>query len=311
MKRFLLSLVLIFFTINTLFAQRDTEHWIAPYYTNPVGGYQNKVYLSTDSATPFDVQIFSANTLLGTVTIAKGDPKTFDVDETIISASGITDAFVVGTKGLYLKAEKPFYCSLRLANGSHGEIITSKGKAGIGNKFFVAAGPNTRTNAASTDNFTAGILATEDNTGVTVTWNTPGVKFVNGNTAGQSYSFVLNKGQSFIFAGKTDDASVNNNGFIGAKIVTTKPVTLTNGNCNGNFSTSPSGSDPILDQSVPVDRLGNTFAMVRSKSEDPTLNMEGGIVIATEDNTEIFINGSSTPIATRNAGGWYRINETS
>ncbi|AZA91290.1 gliding motility-associated C-terminal domain [Chryseobacterium nakagawai] len=312
MKRFLLSLVLIFFTINTLFAQRDTEHWIAPYYTNPVGGYQNKVYLSTDSTTPFPVQIFSANTLIGTVTIAKGDPQTYNIeDPSLISASGITDAFVIGTKGLYLKAEKPFYCSLRIAQSAHGEIITSKGKAGIGNKFFVAAGPNTRESGASTDNFTAGILATEDNTSVVVTWNTPGLKFINGNPPGQSHSFVLNKGQSFIFAGKTDDAAVNNKGFIGAKIVTSKPVTLTNGNCNGNFTTSPSGSDPILDQSVPVDRLGNTFAMVRSKSDDPTLNMEGGIVIATEDNTEIFINGSTTPIATRNAGQWYRINETS
>jgi hypothetical protein len=38
--------------------------------------------------------------------------------------------------------------------------------------------------------------------------------------------------------------------------------------------------------------------------------MEGGIVIATEDNTQIFINGATTPVATINAGEWYRINET-
>lgn len=312
MKRFLLSLVLIFFTINTLFAQRDTEHWIAPYYTNPVGGYNNKVYLSTDSTTPFPVQIFSSNTLLGTVTISKGSPQTFDVDESLISASGDTDAFVVGTKGLYLNAEKPFYCSLRLANGSHGEIITSKGKAGIGKEFYVATSPNTRTSdAGRTDNFTAGILATEDNTTVKVSWTNPNLKFFNSATTGLDYSFVLNKGQSFIFAGDTFTASANRDGFIGAKVVASKPVTLTNGSCNGNFTTSPGGSDPILDQSVPVDRLGNTFAMVKTRSEIPSLNMEGGIIIATEDNTEIYLNGSNTPIATRNAGGWYRINETS
>lgn len=310
MKRFLLSLVLIFFTINTLFAQRDTEHWIAPYYAT-VTGYNNKVYLSTDSTTPFDVQIFSSNTLLGTVNIAKGAPKTFDVEASLISASGTTDAFVVGTKGLYLKAERPFYCSLRLAQSAHGEIITSKGKAGIGTKFYVAASPNTRTTDSSTDNFTAGILATEDNTSVTVTWTTPGLKFINGAPPAQSHSFVLNKGQSFILAGETGQTSINRDGFIGAKVVASKPITLTNGSCNGNFTASPGGSDPILDQSVPVDRLGNTFAMVKTKSEDPTLNMEGGLIIATEDNTEIYINGSSLPVATRNAGGWYRINETS
>lgn len=308
MKRFLLSFVLIFFTINTLFAQRDTEHWIAPYYAT-VTGYSNKVYLSTDSTTPFPVQVFSGNALIGTATIAKGSPQTVDIDPSFISATGI-QAFVVGTKGLYLKAEKPFYCSLRLAQSSHGEIITSKGKAGIGTKFYVATSPNTREKDTSYDNFTAGILATEDNTSVTVTWNTPGLKFKNGNPPALSHSFVLNKGQSFIFAGETGDSPLNRNGFIGAKIVTSKPVTLTNGSCNGNFSKNPSGSDPILDQSVPVDRLGNTFAMVKTTSEVPEENMEGGLIVATEDNTEIYINGSTTPVATRNAGGWYRLNET-
>lgn len=318
MKRFLLSLVLIIFTINTLFAQRDTEHWIAPYYAT-VTGYDNKLYLSTDSTTPFPVQVFSDDDLIETVTIAKGDPKTVNIEASLISASGITDAFVVGTKGLHLKAEKPFYCSLRLAQYSHGEIITSKGKAGIGKLFYVATSPNTRgVTEGGTDNFTAGILATEDNTSVTVSWKTPGLKFINGNPPAQSHSFVLNKGQSFIFAGNVEGAANNNKGFIGAKIVASKPVTLTNGSCNGNFSTptgspTPSldGSDPILDQSVPVDRLGNTFAMVKTKSTQPESNMEGGLIIATEDNTEVYINGATTPIATLNEGGWYRINETS
>lgn len=313
MKRFLLSLVLTFLTINTLFAQRDTEHWIAPYYstlTPPYSSYTNKLYLSTDSTTPFAVQVFSANTLLGTVTIAKGDPKTFDVEESIITANGATDAFVIGTKGLYLKAEKPFYCSLRLAQTSHGEIITSKGRAGIGNLFYVASSPNQRDPGSSDlDGFTAGILATEDNTSVTVSWTTPGIKFINGNPPLQNHSFVLNKGQSFIFAGR-GNTKANMQGFIGAKIVTSKPVTLTNGSCNGNFSASPGGSDAILDQSVPVNRLGNTFAIVKTKSTQPEQNMEGGLIIATEDDTKIYLNGSSTPVATRNAGGWYRIDES-
>lgn len=309
MKRFLLSLVLFFLTINTLFAQRDTEHWIAPYYTAPsVGDYENRLYLSTDSTVPFPVQIFNNNNVLTTVTISKGNPQTVDVDASIISANGTTQAFVIGSKGLYLKGEKPFYCSLRLAQSVHGEIITSKGKAGIGKQFYVAASPNTDLN--SLYNFTAGILATENNTSITVSWNTPGLVFTNGTPPGNTHSFVLNKGQSFILTGSGSTAA-NKNGFIGAKIVADKPVTLTNGSCNGNFSTPTSGSDPILDQSVPVDRLGNTFAMVKTRSTKPTLNMEGGLIIATEDNTEIYINGSTTPIETINAGGWYRINETS
>ncbi|MEF9477064.1 Ig-like domain-containing protein [Chryseobacterium sp. 1B4] len=308
MKRFLLSLVLIFLTINTLFAQRDTEHWIAPYYDS-YGSYTNMIYLSTDSLTPFDVTIYNNNLPITTVTISKGNPQTYKVANGLISTGTTTDAFTVINKGLYLKGAKPFYCSLRLAQDIHGEIITSKGKAGIGKTFFVAQSPNTDTNPYY--NFTAGILATEDNTNVTVTWNpTAGVVFINGAPTSNSHTFTLQKGQSFIFAG-SGSQSANKTGFMGAKVVADKPVTLTNGSCNGNFSTPTSGTDPILDQSVPVERLGNTFAIVKTRSTAPNLNMEGGLIIATEDNTEVYLNGGTTPVATLASGQWYRINETS
>ncbi|MDC8098314.1 gliding motility-associated C-terminal domain-containing protein [Chryseobacterium rhizosphaerae] len=309
MKKFLLSIVLFFFTINTVFAQRDTEHWIAPYFSN-AGNYSNRIYLSTDSVTPFDVKIYNNNNPVpvATVTISKGNPQSEFIDPSLISTSTTTDAFKSIGKGLYLKGDKPFYCSLRLAQSAHGEIITSKGKAGIGKQFYVATPPNTNT-SNSINNFTAGIMATEDNTTVTVTWNGAGVQFYNGTPTGNTQTFILNKGKSFIFAG-TGTNTANLSGFIGAKVVSDKPVTLTNGSCNGNFSSAPSGSDPILDQSVPTDRLGNTFAMVKTRSTSPNLNMEGGLIVATEDNTEIYLNGSTTPVQTINAGGWYRINET-
>ncbi|ATN06826.1 gliding motility protein [Chryseobacterium indologenes] len=316
MKRFLLSLVLVFLTINTLFAQRDTEHWIAPYYDS-YGGYVNMLYLSTDSITPFDVTVYNNNAVVTTVTISKGNPQTYKLNNSQISTGTASEAFVVGTKGLYLKATKPFYCSLRLAQDIHGEIITSKGRAGIGKTFFVAASPNK--NLTSIHNFTAGVLATEDNTTVTVSWNTPPVtnpvtppvSFINGSPTGNTHTFTLQKGQSFILAGSGAQEG-NREGFIGAKVVADKPVTLTNGSCNANFSfiNFATGSDPVLDQSVPVDKLGNTFAMVKTRSTVPSLNMEGGLIIATEDNTEVYINGATTPIATLNAGKFYRIDET-
>jgi len=311
MKRFLLSLVLFLLGFNTVFAQRDTEHWIAPYY-NTVTNYSNALYLSTDSVTPFDVRIYNNNALLTTVTISKGNPQIYSVATNVISANSSTDAFTVINKGLYLNGDKPFYCSLRMGQSAHGEIITSKGKAGIGKTFFVAASPNTPASSTYTANynFTAGIMATEDNTLVTVSWTTAGLVFTGGTPAGNSHSFTLNKGQSFIFSGPgTTDANLS--GFIGAKVISDKPVTLTNGSCNGNFGLgSPGGSDAVLDQSVPTERLGNTFAIVKTKSTAPTQNMEGGIIVATEDNTQIFVNGGTTPLATRNAGEWYRIDES-
>nr|WP_315033089.1 gliding motility-associated C-terminal domain-containing protein [uncultured Chryseobacterium sp.] len=301
MKNILLSLLTFFLSFSSLFAQRDTEHWIAPYYAST--SYTQALYLSTDSTTPFDVTVYSNNIALGTVTISKGNPQTYTVPVANIAAITPTDAFKVINKGLYLNASKPFYCTLRMVSSTtHAEIVTSKGRAGIGKEFFVAATPSPFVSTGN--NFTAGILATENNTSVTVTWTGP-VTFIGGTPTGTTQTFPLNKGESFIFAGNGATAA-NIGSFIGARIVSDKPVTLTNGNVNGNFGTSSSvGSDGILDQSVPVERLGNTFAMVRTRST--AADLEGGIVIATEDNTDIFLNGSATPAATLNQGQWYRI----
>ncbi|MGH1517579.1 T9SS type B sorting domain-containing protein [Chryseobacterium sp. JK1] len=301
MKNFIFSLLSLFLTFGSLFGQRDTEHWIAPYYASTT--YTQALYLSTDSLTPFDVTIYSNNVALGTVTISKNSPQTYTVPAANIAATTPVEAFQVINKGLYLNAAKPFYCTLRMVSGTtHAEIVTSKGKAGIGKEFYVAATPSPFVSTGN--NFTAGILATENATSVTVTWNA-GVTFLGSATTATTHTFVLNKGESFIFAGNGVNPS-NMSAFIGAKIVSDKPVTLTNGNVNGNFGTvSNLGSDAILDQSVPVERLGNTFAMVQTRST--AADLEGGIVIATENNTEVFLNGSATPAATLNQGEWYRI----
>jgi gliding motility-associated-like protein len=305
MKRFLLSFVLVLLSINTLFAQRDTDHWIAPYYDSSFTTYVHALYFSTDSTTPFEVKIYNNNAVIGTVTISKGSSQTFSVPTALIRANVATDAATIKNLGLYTKGDKPYYVSLRVYSSAHGEIITSKGKAGIGTQFFSAATPMTV--SSSSNNFTTGILATEDNTVVTISGYNPAVSFINHPTPPASISITLNKGQSYILAG-AGNITANQTGFIGAKIVSDKPISITNGNSNGFYATTgfADGSDLIMDQSVPVDRLGKEFAMVKSISTSSD-NMEGGIIIASENNTEIYINNSTTPVATINEGQFYRI----
>ncbi|MGH1517580.1 T9SS type B sorting domain-containing protein [Chryseobacterium sp. JK1] len=301
MKNILLVLLLIIFNINVS-AQRDTDHWFAPYYAST--SYTQALYLSTDSTTPFVVTVNSNNIPIGTVTISKGAPQTFVVPIANIAATVTSEAFSVINKGLYVQASKPFYCSLRMVSSTtHAEIVTSKGKAGIGKEFYVAGTPTTTSNSGY--NFTAGVMATENNTVVTATWS-GNIAFFGAAPATNTHTVTLNKGQSFVFAGGTGTNGLNQSAFIGAKIVSDKPITLTNGNVNGNFGNNTgSGSDAILDQAVPTERLGSTFAMVRTRSS--TDDLEGGIVVGTEDNTQIFINGANTPIATINSGEFYRI----
>ncbi|MDR6370895.1 gliding motility-associated-like protein [Chryseobacterium bernardetii] len=299
-----LLFLFLFFSLAELFGQRDTEHWVAPYFDSMGSSYIHGLYFSTDSATPFTVKIYSNNNQIGSVTISKGSPATFTVDPSYIKLTATSEAASKSNKGIYTIGDKPYFLTMRIAAGAHAEIITSKGRAGIGTEFFAAAAPVTV--SANNYNFTTGILATEDNTTVNISGYNPSISFLNVASTPSVLTVTLNKGQSYTLAGITNTIP-NRDGFIGAKITSDKPITVTNGNSNGFYATTANdGSDLIMDQSIPVGRLGNEFAMIKSVSTSP-YNMDGGIVIATENNTQIFLNNSINPIVTINAGQYYRI----
>ncbi|GEN77418.1 T9SS type B sorting domain-containing protein [Chryseobacterium hagamense] len=319
MNKILLSFVLILLGINTVFAQRDTDHWFAPMAarSSVLLSPQQALYFSTDSTTPFPIQIFSNNAVIGTVTVSKGNPQTFTVPLSAMITSAESDLFTPISKGLYTKGTRPYYATLRFSVTSHGEILTSKGKAGIGTKFYAVVSPieNITSGSASSTllNFMAGVLATEDNTTVTVSGYSPNTVFTNGWTGvtNPTITFTLNKGQSYIIEGVGNTAA-NKKAFIGAKIVSNKPVSVTNGNFNGQFALTGSfdGSDTVMDQSVPTDRLGNEFVVVKGNG-DISKRMEDALIVATEDNTEVYINAGTTPAAVLNEGQSYRVNEVS
>ncbi|UTX46916.1 T9SS type B sorting domain-containing protein [Chryseobacterium sp. MA9] len=303
----ILSFLFIFYIFTSAFAQLDREHWFAPMVdrTGAPNPYQ-KLYLSTSRTTPFPVNIYNNNILIGTVNISKNNPQKFDVLRNYIITTQQTDLFTPTTKGLYLKAEFPFYANLRFSVFNHAEIITSKGIPSTGKTFYAASAPITVSNNIL--NFMTSVLATEDNTTVTISGYTPAVQFSNGMTGAinPTMTFTLNKGQSYIIDGIGDIAG-NFDGFIGSKIISNKPVNVTNGNFNGQYAGNfPSSSDILMDQAVPVNRLGNEFALVKGNGPIGA-NMEGAVVIATEDNTQIFVNNEIPPVATINAGKYFVI----
>lgn len=309
MKKFL-SIFLIFCIFSISFAQLDREHWFAPMVdrTGNPNPYQ-RLYLSTNRTTSFPVSIYNNNILIGTVNISKNNPQRFDVLRDYIITTQQTDLFTPTTKGLYLKADFPFYANLRFSVFNHAEIITSKGIASTGTTFYAATTPITVNNPIL--NFMTSVLATEDNTTVTVSGYKPAVQFSNGTTGATNptFTFTLNKGQSYIIDGN-GSITGNSDGFIGAKIVATKPVNITNGNFNGQYSgNNPNSSDILMDQSIPVSQLGNTFALVKGNGNIGS-NMEGALVIATENNTQVFVNNELIPIATLNTGQYFVIPDT-
>lgn len=306
----ILSFLFIFYIFTFAFAQLDREHWFAPMVdrTGNPNPYQ-KLYLSTNRTTPFPVEIYNNNVLIGTINISKNNPQKFDVLRDYIITTLQTELFTPTTKGLYLRAEFPFYANLRFSVFNHAEIITSKGIPSTGKNFYAANAPLTA--SSSILNFMTSILATEDNTTITVSGYKPVVQFSNGTTGitNPTMTFSLNKGQSYIIDGSST-ISGNSDGFIGSKITANKAINVTNGNFNGQYAGNiTTSSDILMDQAVPVERLGNEFALVKGNGNIGA-NMEGALIIATEDNTQVFLNNEIPPAATLNTGQYYVIPDT-
>ncbi|WP_407401931.1 T9SS type B sorting domain-containing protein [Chryseobacterium sp.] len=292
------------------FAQLDREHWFAPMVDRSGNPNPNqKVYLSTSRVTPFPVSIYNNNVLIGTVNISKNNPQKFDILRNYIITNLQTDLFTPTSKGIYLKADFPFYANLRFSVYNHAEIITSKGIASTGKNFYAAFAPITVSNTIL--NFMTSILATQDNTTVTLSGYKSTTQFSNGTTGATNptITFTLNKGQSYIIDG-SGDLTGNSDGFLGAKIVANKPINVTNGNFNGQYAGNvPLSSDILMDQSIPVEQLGSQFALVKGNGTIGS-HMEGALVIATQNNTQVYVNDETIPVVTLNSGQYYVIQDT-
>lgn len=285
-------------------AQLDTDHWFAPMAakagSNNLEGY---LYLSTNEATPFDVQIFNNNTLYTTVQVSKGNPAQVIIPNYFLITTNQSDLFTPNSMGMYVKGTKKFFANYRFSLQNHAEIITSKGLAGLGTTFYAGTVPVT--GAATYVNSTIGITATEDNTSVVVSGYNPGVVFSDGSSS-PNKTFVLNKGQSYILDATSTDSGYNLDGLVGAKIESTKPISVTNGNFNGIYTDfNFTNNDVLMDQAVPVDRLGKDFVLVKGNGT-ATSGMETALIIATENNTQLTFNGIASGV-TLNAGQYFRV----
>ena len=285
-------------------AQLDTDHWFAPMSAKAgTTGLQGYLYLSTNETTPFSVQIYNNNTLFTTVQVSKGNPAQVNIPNYFLITDNPGDLFTPNAMGMYVKGPKKFFANYRFSLQNHAEIITSKGLAGLGTTFYAGMAPIT--GIAYYVNSTIGITATEDNTSVVISGYNPNVVFSDGSSS-PTKTVTLNKGQSYIMDAVSTDSFDNLDGLVGAKIEATKPISVTNGNFNGIYtSLNFTNNDVLMDQAVPVERLGKDFVLVKGNGTIAS-EMETALVIATEDNTQLTINGISSGI-TLNAGQYYMV----
>lgn len=308
-----LSFLLLLIT-NIVTAQLSKKHWIPPIHARSGETFVNEhyVYLSTPETVPFQVAITNGNNtpIAGSpFTISSGNPVRVPIGNGQPSTMFVSNSdlnIVKSDNGLILEGSEEFYATFKVRAENHAEILVAKGYQGIGTEFRLGSLP--QNNYGDLRNFFTSFMATEDATTVTLSDYSPFVEFsMNGTTlTSPTQTFTLNAGQTVTVSGYSNTFA-NLTGFIGALLTADKPVAVNTGNALAGMSSASEGQDFTFDQIVPLREVGSEYIVVKGNGSN---NVERPLVIATQDNTEIFINGSGTAFATINAGDYVLIPAT-
>lgn len=305
-----LVFILIFKSI-TLSAQLDLEHWFSPIYLQNNHTITSiTLNLSTPSTNPVEIKVFDANNnIIKNDFISNSSPLVFTLPLSVYLASKY-EGMKPLKKGFHVSGSNSFYASVRLNfdYSQNTELITSKGKTAIGKLFYSVNAPYQNFSKSNAVNFQSNIIATQDNTKIKISGFSPKITFADGKKYPDGIEILLNKGESYCLVTTKADNSNNNpvldylywDSFIGSKIEADKAIAITNGNFEGNYFFE-SGGKILMDQSVPVKNIGTDY-YIRKGFADIDWEVEGGVIVSTENNNKIYLNGSTTPTYTLNEG---------
>lgn len=281
------------------------------HYIPPLSGSENVsslaeeqfLYISTPNSNPVKFKILQLGSTVISGTVSKSNPFVLDIGygtstQLMVKENQVNK--VLSDKGFIIDAEDLIYVSVRVIAGGgnqSGEVV-SKGLAALGTEFRIGSLLNTNAIPFTDNHFTfVSILATENNTSVSFSDIKPGASLLNNPSVGNSPAPIrLNRGESFIMAvqGPVD---ANRDALIGSLVSSDKPIVVNCGSFTG--SNAVQNLDLGFDQIVSVERTGKEYIFIKSTGRD---DAEVVLLVANENNTDIYLNGNATPDYSLNAG---------
>ena len=317
-KRILLLSIFLCAGIFSSFAQLSDLHYLPPLRQEGAAFTNQTIYLSTPETSPFSVDIYQGTsaTKLTTITISKSTSGSYtlangqDNDITLLSAA--KTGSVQSSSGLRFVAPSgnKFYVNWRGRSGSQASSLTSKGRAALGTSFKWGGIPNKGTNYPILCS-SVGIMAAADNTTVRIFGYNPNCVFRSPTSAvgitDDALTITLNAGQTYVLEATIPGAnSPNVDGWLGASISSDKDIAVNIGEMH--YQPCLYGNqDCGIDQIIPENTIGREYVFVRGNGLN---DLEFPVIIATQNNTEIYINGSANSVKTLNIGQYYAIPST-
>lgn len=288
---------------HSSFGQLDSVFWfVAPEISQHNNPYTFdrpiRLNIASFNAFPIGVSISQpANTGFATIenTIPPNSNITVDLTPFIDIIENKPENTIL-PYGLLIRAEGLVNVYYEITMGGvNPEIYSLKGKNALGTQFFIP-GQNEHRNGGYNPLplNRIDILATQDST---VVWVTPSQNMA-GHLAGIPFSVSLGRGETYSCMATGVQAVQH---LQGTEIVSSFPVCVT---VTDDLLSHPggSGADLVGDQIVPVTIIGEEYIAVKGTLWNDADKI---YVLGTQDNTSIYVNGSTIPVSVIQRGDTY------
>ncbi len=284
------------------FSQLSTTHYIPPitaYDNNFSTPQDHYIYISTPSTNTvnFTITPIGSSSISGTVSNAI--PYVYNIGSgynTQFIINPTTTSNILNNKGYVIEADSAIYVSVRVNTANQAGALVSKGTSALGQTFRVGGFTNTNTPFLSF----VSVMATQDNTQITFSENTPSGITLTNYSGTLPITIILNAGESYVLSA----TGINLERLIGCLVQANKPIVVNCGSTCGSFGNDGSKKDYGIDQIVGLNRVGTEYIFVKGTGGN---DWENVLIVAHTNATSIFINGNTTPLATINAGEHYLI----
>lgn len=293
-------ILFIFCSLYSLFSfsQTDTEFWFAvPEVTSLHGDRPIFLRMATLDS-PADITIsIPANSNFTPINISIAANAQDSVNLTpFIDSLEIDNYNTVTHQGLHISSTSRIsaYYEVLGTNPTYGivnsDLFILKGKNALGTQFYTPF-QNFWNNQQGIEAWsTIDIVATENNTTVEITLTQYAYENI---PPGTPITITLNRGETYSIRVKEPYASL---GLSGSYVEADKPIAVT---IKDDSILQGGAYDLAGDQLVPVELTGNQFVLF---SPDEFSSTNHAFIVATENGTKLYLNGSNTAFATINEG---------
>ncbi len=283
---------------GSAYAQFDTRFWMPPIWDSGQNAHNqpSELFITTPSPNPVNVHIETAD---GTTWSFDGEvtasnplvvPLTTNLGQTTTANTVNT------TQGLVVTSNQAIQCVHKISGANNQTLVTLKGRNGRGTEFWAGSQVRNMNATYSPNEFHfISVMALEDNT--TITFETPFDMWASGSgNLPNPYTITLNAKESYLIRGNNPVQHVT-----GARVTSNKEIVTISGSTHTRI-TGGTAAEGGTDQLVPIGLTNTDFVVIKGDNNDP---FDYAIIVATENNTDVFVNGSATPVATLNAGQFY------